>query len=235
MTMKTGNRASSKAVRGPNLYPSDYAVLPPLFAAEGRRLPRVLWEPHCGTGSLVNPLRNRKFDVLATDLHDWGCPDSEGGIDFLGDLATPMATRLDLLAGIDGKKWGIIANPPFDDVEAHIERAVGLSGYAAFFLRFSFFEGLRRKWFPSVRLQRVHLISDRLPMMHGAHVAEEDRVMSQAGMAFAWFIFERDKKPRASYPVKLVSWKEAARRWPKRQGDDPVDPKALPTLFDARG
>lgn len=221
----TGNMASPQAVRGPNLYPSDYAVLPPLWVAEGRRLPRVLWEPHCGTGSLVNPLRRRGFTVTATDLHDWGCPDSVGGIDFLGTLAAGYAPA--------GERWGVIANPPFDDVAAHIERATKLAPYAAFFLRFSFFEGLRYKWFPSVGLQRVHLISDRLPMMHGAHVAPEDRKMEQAGMAFAWFIFEPGKpaRRRGDYLVRPISWKESAKRYPQHPGDEPVGAKELPSLF----
>lgn len=232
--MLTGNRATSQEVRGPNLYVSDYAVLPPLLVGEGKRLPRILWEPHCGTGALVRPLRNRGFTVAASDLNDYGLPESEPFVDFLGPAAIRFRTY-----GVPAvlRPWGIIANPPFDDVEAHVDRAMQFASYAAFFLRFSFLEGIgRMRWWSKVGLRRVHLIADRLPMMHGEHVPLEDRTMKDAGMAFAWFIFERGKRPSRAYTVRPISWKESARRWPKAVdgSDDPVTAKALPTLFDLR-
>lgn len=225
----TGNQATSRATRGADFYQSDYAVLPPLLVAEGRRMPRVLWEPHCGAGALVIPLRNRGYHVMATDLYDRGCPSSQGGIDFLGDLALGPAMVL------GGDEFGIIANPPFDDVEAHIERATKLAPWSAFFLRFSFFEGTRAKWFPTVGLRRVHLISDRLPMMHGEHVPLEDRTMKQAGMAFAWFIFEPQRKRRSFYEVRTISWRESAKRRPEAAdgSDRPPTPLEPANLFGA--
>lgn len=133
------------------------------------------------------------------------------------------------------KRWGIVANPPFDDVEAHIERATKLAPWCAFFLRFSFFEGSRAAWFPSVGLRRVHIISDRLPMMHGEHVPLEDRTMKQAGMAFAWFVFEQGRKPRSFYEVRTVSWRKSAKLWPEAAdgSDRPPTPLEPANLFGA--
>lgn len=84
----TGNKTATMAERGADFYASPYAALPPLLVSEGKRLPRTIWEPSCGNGALVLPLRNRGFDVVATDLHEWGCPDSTGNVDFHSEVAT---------------------------------------------------------------------------------------------------------------------------------------------------
>lgn len=224
--MLTGNKTASMADRGPDFYASPYAALPPLLVAEGRKLPRALWEPSCGNGALVLPLRNRGFDVLASDLHDWGCPDSHPEIDFFSNRVTGIA---DLLP--DDGRYGIVTNPPFGAVEEYIERAVGLAPYVALLLRLAFLESEgRMNWFPHVGLQRVHVIGERLPMMH-RHGYEGPK-LSNAGMCFAWYIFERDKRPRKSVPLRWWSWKAASRRYPSTDADVPPAAKDQPTLFE---
>lgn len=219
----TGNKTATAAERGPDFYASPYAALPPLLVAEGRRLPKMLWEPSCGNGALVLPLRNRGFDVVATDLHSWGCPDSTGAVDFFSEVATGFRP--------DGA-FGIVTNPPFGAVEDYIERAVGLAPYVALLLRLAFLESEgRMNWFPHVGLQRVHIIGERLPMMH-RHGYEGPK-LSNAGMCFAWFIFERDKTPKRRVPLRWVSWKEAVKRWPQEDADTPPVAKDQLGLFDA--
>jgi hypothetical protein len=219
----TGNKTASMAERGSDFYASPYAALPPLLCAEGKRLPRTIWEPSCGNGALVLPLRNRGFNVVATDLHSWGCPDAEGGVDFLSGVATAYRPTV--------ADFGIVTNPPFGIVEEYVERAVKLSPYVALLLRLAFLESEgRMKWFPHVGLRRVHVIGERLPMMH-RHGYEGPK-LSNAGMCFAWFIFERHKRPVHQVPCRWVSWKESARRYPQTDADTPPVAKDQLGLFE---
>lgn len=208
----TGNKTATKAERGANLYASPYAALPPLLVAEGRRLPRTLWEPFCGNGALVLPLRNRGFAVTATDLHEWGCPHSMGGIDFHEAVADRYRP--------EGDDVGIVSNPPFDAIEELVELAISRAPYVAFLLRLAFLESEgRMKWFPRVGLRRVHIIAERLPMMH-RHGWEGPK-LDKGGMAYAWYIFEAGKRQARSVPIRWVSWKAACRRYPETDADTP--------------
>ena len=89
-------------------------------------LPRQIWEPAAGAGNISQVLRWRSFDVHATDLHDYGNPDVESGLDFL---------KTDI-----GESAGIVTNPPFERtlVNDFVERAIRLgchqSGGAALLL-----------------------------------------------------------------------------------------------------
>jgi hypothetical protein len=221
--MVTGNRRDTDENRGADFYATPYAALPPLLAAEGKRLPRAIWEPACGNGALVVPLRNRGFSVTATDLNDWGCPDATPGIDFLGSAPDAFAAQLSL----DNETFGIVTNPPFNIIEPFVERAVALSPYVALLCRLAFLESEgRMNWFPRVGLRRVHIIGERLPMMH-RHGYEGPK-LSTAGMCFAWFIFERGKRASLQVPARWISWKKSARKFPQTDADDP--PSAVETL-----
>ena len=225
----TGNARNAQADDDLNFYATPYAALPPLLMAEGKRLPRAIWEPACGNGALVVPLRNRGFHVTATDLHDWGCPDSETGIDFRGTAAADVGARL----AAEHERFGVITNPPFNIIESFVERAVSLSPYVALLCRLAFLESEgRMNWFPQVGLRRVHVIGERLPMMH-RHGYDGPK-LSSAGMCFAWFIMERGKRMSRKVPVSWVSWKKAARRFPQRPDDDPPSAELTLPLFRER-
>jgi hypothetical protein len=47
----------------------------------------TIWEPAAGRGAIVNVLRSRGFDVLATDLVDYGIPEARR--DFLMETELP--------------------------------------------------------------------------------------------------------------------------------------------------
>lgn len=225
----TGNKTASMADRGPDFYASPYAALPPLLVAEGKKLPKHIWEPSCGNGALVLPLRNRGYAVTATDLHDWGCPGGMGGFDFFSATVDKFGEAMDG----EQKPWGIVTNPPFGAVEEYVERAVGLAPYVALLLRLAFLESEgRMNWWQHVGLQRVHVIAERLPMMH-RHGYEGPK-LSNAGMCFSWFIFERQKRPRKSIPLRWWSWKAASRRFPEIEGDKPPAARDQLGLFEER-
>lgn len=223
----TGNKTATKAIRGDDFYASPYAALPPLLMAEGRKLPRTLWEPAAGNGALVIPLRNRGYTVHATDLRNWGCPDCEPEIDFTGELAAQYGAKL----AEQNDQFGIVTNPPFGIIQEFIDRAADMAPYAAILARLAFLESESRfQWWPQVGLRRVHIIAERLPMMH-RHGYTGPK-LSNAGMCFAWFIFEPGKRPLKHVPVRWVSWKEACRKFPQTDADTPPVAKDQLGLFE---
>lgn len=222
-SLLTGNKTASAEVRGDDFYASPYAALPPLLIAEGKKLPKTIWEPACGNGALVLPLRNRGFEVYATDKNEWGCPTASTGIDFTSALAERYRATLP-------EDIGIVTNPPFNIIERFVERATALAPYTALLCRLAFLESeSRMNWFPRVGLRRVHVIGERLPMMH-RHGYDGPK-LSNAGMCFAWFIFEPNKKPVKQVPVCWVSWKMACRRYPQTEADVPPEAKSDFPLF----
>lgn len=223
----TGNKTASAATRGDDFYASPYAALPPLLVAEGKRLPETIWESAAGNGALVLPLRNRGFKVFASDLNDWGCPDSEPGMDFTSDLAVQYGASIRR----SYPEFGIVTNPPFGIIERFVERAVAAAPYVALLCRLAFLESEgRMNWWKHVGLRRVHLISERLPMMH-RHGYEGPK-LSNAGMCFAWFIFEIEKRPVHQVPIRWVSWKQACRKFPQTDADEPPKAKDQLGLFE---
>lgn len=225
--MLTGNKTASKETRGDDFYASPYAALPPLLVAEGRRLPKTLWEPACGNGALVLPLRNRGFKVAATDINNWGCPDSESAVDFTSDIAAQYGASL----ARTHPDFGIVTNPPFGIIEPFVERAVAMAPYVALLCRLAFLESEgRMNWWKRVGLRRVHLISERLPMMH-RHGYDGPK-LSNAGMCFCWFIFETNKRPAHQVPIRWISWKLACRKYPQTDADTPPVAKDQLGLFE---
>lgn len=202
-------KAAARSERGLDFYASPYAALPPLLCAEGRKLPRELWEPACGNGALVLPLRNRGYQVRASDIVDRGCPG---------------AFLLDFLTAHDYRAPGIITNPPFDGsaggIEAFVERATAVAPYVAIFARLAWFESEgRHHWWRQVGLSRIIKIADRLPMMH--REGYDGPRLSNAGQCFGWFIFEPARKPRAFVPVYSRLWKQDVKRFPMTDADLP--------------
>src|SRR5512142_3152061 len=86
------------AERGDDLYETPPEAVRALLRVED--VPRVIWECACGPGSIVGVLRAAGHMVYATDLVDYGCPDSEARVDFLMERAPSFAVD------------AIVTNPP---------------------------------------------------------------------------------------------------------------------------
>ena len=155
------------------------------------KLPEVSWECACGPGRIVKILRGAGHKVYATDLVDYGCPDSESGVDFL------MEKHPSFYVG------AILTNPPYKLANEFALHALTIGvPKVIMLLRLAFMESDRRTpILDSGQLARVHVFRKRLPMMHRA--GWEGR-KSNSGMAFAWFVWDRDHKG----PTELhrVSW-----------------------------
>ncbi|WP_201159425.1 hypothetical protein [Rhodoplanes elegans] len=165
--------------RGDDFYATPPVAVEALLQVE--RLPRLIWEPACGDGAIVNVLRAAGYDVAATDLVDRGCPDSAAGIDFLMEHRAPAGVQC------------IVTNPPFKLAEEFVVKALDLCPRVIMLLRLAFLESERRSSILDCgRLARVHCFSRRIPMMHRG--GYEGKKIGNSGMAFAWFVWNRDHR-----------------------------------------
>lgn len=179
---KTGNRMAAYSERGLDFYPTPPIAVHALMRAV--RLPQVLWEPCCGDGAIVKVLRQAGHTVIAQDLVDYGCPDSQSGIDFLMELKAPP--------GCDT----ILTNPPFMHAEEFITKGLELVLRVIVLCRMAFIEAQsRRHLFEGGQFAGYYPFINRLPMMHRANW--EGNKKEASSMGFAWYAFDRDNRGRA--------------------------------------
>jgi hypothetical protein len=178
------------ADRGHDLYETPEVATYALLEVE--TLPHALWECACGPGAIVRVLRNRGHQVLATDLIDYQSADQDqAGVDFLVQQQLP----------VDDIEM-ILTNPPFRHIQRFVENALKLCPKVIILARLALMESERRSSILDTgALARVHVFRKRLPMMHRA--GWEGRKAS-SGMAFAWFVFDRDHCGPAT--IDRISW-----------------------------
>lgn len=182
------------ADRKDDFYATPREAIEAFIAVEGDRLPSTIWEPACGDGAIVLPLRETGRAVIATDLVSRGCPESEARIDFLMN-----APRFEV--------GGIVTNPPFKLATEFVQASLDRAPYVAMLMRLNFLEGgARKSFFENSPLARVHVASRRLPMMHRDGW---DGPKSGSAIAYAWFVW--DKAHTGSPEIQWFDWKEHAR------------------------
>jgi hypothetical protein len=189
MSLNIGNARAPVAVRGDDLYETPDVAVHALLKHED--LSGIIWEPACGPGRIVNVLRTAGHRVHATDLVDYGCPESEARVDFL------MERHPSFHVG------AIVTNPPFKLANEFVAHALTLGiPKVVMLLRLAFLESERRSAIlDGGLLARVHLFRKRLPMMHRA--GWEGR-KANSGMPFAWFVWELgNTKPTE---LNRISW-----------------------------
>jgi hypothetical protein len=166
--------------RGDDLNETPTIAVEALLRVE--KLPPVIWEPACGPGALVRVLRAPGHIVHARDLVDWGCPDSQARVDFLMERHAPCDTAL--------------TNPPFKLANKFVAHALDLCPRVIMLLRLEFLESQGRSEILERRgLARVHVFRKRLPMMHRHGWTGP---ISTSQRAFAWFVWERGHRERAT-------------------------------------
>jgi hypothetical protein len=190
--MTSGLKAkAAPSERGDDLYETPAVAVVALLQRE--MLPSVVWEPACGPGAIVGVLRASGHTVIATDLNDWRCPDSESGRDFLLEQRAP-----------DGCGC-IITNPPYKLAQEFVLKARELAPKVVMLLRLGFLESERRRnILESGDLARVFVFRNRLPMMHRFGWAGP---RASSATAYAWFVWDRAH----SGPLVLdrISWEPA--------------------------
>lgn len=184
------------ADRKDDLYETPDVAVHALLRAE--RLPHRIWECAAGPGQIVRILRAAGHVVAASDLIDYGQPTHFHGYDFLMERAAPPGTE------------AIVTNPPFKLAAQFARHGLDLCPRVIMLMRLAFLEAgnmdteasvARREVLDGGHLARVHVFRKRLPMFHRA--GWEGR-KSNSGMAFAWFVWDRQWKG----PTELhrISW-----------------------------
>jgi hypothetical protein len=175
-------------VRGNDCYETPDVAVHALLRVE--HIPHVVWEPACGPGAIVRVLRATGRTVIASDLIDYGCPDSQARIDFLMEWRAPPGVEC------------VLTNPPNRFAERFIQRAIMLCPLVIMLLRIELISGQRRSGvFDSGQLARIHAFRKRLPMMH-RHGWQGPKADSQQDHAS--FVFERDHTGGAI--TDRISW-----------------------------
>jgi hypothetical protein len=140
----------------------------------------TIWEPACGDGAIVKPLRDIGFTVYATDLVERGCPDSESRVDFLMEQSPSFHIG------------AIITNPPYALAREFVTHALTLVPKVAMLLRLAFLESESRSAIlDGGKLARVHVFKKRLPMMHRDGWTGNK---ASSSIAFAWFVWDAKHK-----------------------------------------
>jgi hypothetical protein len=186
----TGVAMHPYSERGVDLYETPASAVHALLAAEP--LPAgVVWEPACGPGAIVHVLRAAGHQVYATDLIDYGCPDSTGGIDFLKQQSAPEDART------------ILTNPPFMHADEFVRHALTLVPRVILLLRLAFIETTGRSdILDDGQLARIYVFRNRLPMLHRDGWTGP---RASSAMALAWFIWDRHH--RGPIELRRISWK----------------------------
>lgn len=132
-----------------------------------------IWEPACGGGHLSEVLIKHGYDVLSTDLIDYGY--GTGGIDFF--------------------KWtepfngDIITNPPYSQGAEFVIHALELipeGRKVVMFLKVTFLEGKkRRELFDTKQLKTVYVFSGRMKC------GKNGVFPKGSAIAYAWYIWEK--------------------------------------------
>ena len=176
------------AERGLDLYETPPEAVRALLDIEP--LSGTIWEPACGPGSIVRVLRAAGHRVVATDIKDYGCPDSRAGIDFPSQSCAP-----------DGAAT-ILTNPPFMDADAFVRHALKLVPRVCMLLRLAFLESQGRSdILDGGQLARVYPFRNRLPMMHRDGW---DGPIATSALAFAWYVWDREHGGPAV--LSRISW-----------------------------
>jgi hypothetical protein len=179
--------------RGPDCYETPPEAVYALMKVE--TLPRYIWEPAAGPGSIVQVLRAAGHTVTASDLLNYGCPDCAVDINFLK-----------LTANKTQYPGAILTNPPYKDAEAFVEQALALCPKVIMLLRLAFLESEKRRVIlEESGLVRVHVFRNRLPMMHRRGW---NGPKASSAIPFAWFVWERGYQG----PITLdrISWEHSA-------------------------
>jgi hypothetical protein len=172
--------------RGLDAYFTPIEAVLAMLDLERRDMPTLLWEPACGDGAIVKPLREHGFAVRASDVVDYGCPDAE--IRDYFDVKNDMPER------------GIVTNPPFKLALRFAEKAVKESYFTAFLLRTNFLESVERlSFFRRTPPSRIWISSRRLPMMHRYGW---NGPKAPSNTCHAWFIWQSDRVTG----VPIVQW-----------------------------
>tara|TARA_R100000278_G_scaffold112813_1_gene90745 strand:- start:589 stop:1116 length:528 start_codon:yes stop_codon:yes gene_type:complete len=146
-----------------------------------------VWECACGNGAMSKVLQENGYDVLSTDLNNYGFGES----------------NRDFLLEKEQLAPNICTNPPFKVAQDFIEKCFELDvDKIAMFLRLSFLESVKRRdFFQQNPPVRVYVMSKRFTLWRG------DETPSGSGITpYAWYVWERSGKNAYSKGRPTLWW-----------------------------
>ncbi|HXO68656.1 MAG TPA: hypothetical protein VN838_06815 [Bradyrhizobium sp.] len=150
------------------------------FGGVGRRH-LVIHDPCCGEGNIPKTFQAAGFNQA------WGSDIADRGYgvvhDFLSD-GYPF----------EPPDW-ICTNPPYQDAQRVIDKALTICDRVAVFVRLSFLEGQKRRaWFEAGCLSRVLVCSSRVLCPPKAMISAVPQKEKPAGaIAYCWCLFDRNE------------------------------------------
>lgn len=175
--------------RGDDLYETEDVAIAALVRAVD--LPRVIYEPACGRGRIVNFLRDRGHAVYASDLIDYGHGvKGRKVVDFLALERLPSDVE------------ACMTNPPYKIANRFVAHAIKLCPLVIMLLNITFLESEgRSEIIERSGLRSVLVFRNRLPMMHRDGWKGRK---SQSTKCYAWFVWQRGWSRRPE--VQRISW-----------------------------
>jgi hypothetical protein len=164
-----------------DFYATDPKAVEMLLKLE--KFNKTIWEPACGKGHVCEVLKKYGYNVIASDIVDWGYPGTLS-IDFLKDKH-------------QGFFGDIITNPPYKYAKEFVEKALSSvqeGNKIAMFLKLTFLESKkRRKLFAEHPPKVVYISSSRLQCARNGDFEKFKNGIDMA-IAYAWFIWEKGFK-----------------------------------------
>lgn len=226
----TQNRSSAVMAQRAEPHDSlDYFPTPPWAARAlcehiadwGAPAGETAWEPACGEGHMVRPLKEYFKSVHASDTHDYSAtwPGQDRVCDFLFPGGEPPHIA------VHGVDW-IITNPPFRLAEAFALRAFSLARQgAALLVRTAFLEGGGRfeRLFHPHPPEWILQFTERVPMFK--HRLDPD---GSTATAYCWIIWLAPFQRARLHAFPAFKWIAPCRKRLERPGDYPPAPAAAP-------
>lgn len=206
-----GTDTASKAERGDNLYETPAEAVRALLALES--FGPVIWEPACGKGAISRLLEDAGYEVVLSDLVDYGTADRHGECQHVIDFRMTGPDWL-TAAGHGQADICIVTNPPYGEaLNAFVSHALRVHRprRMALLLNLNFLCGFddpdRCFAMDECPPARILVFTRRLPMMHRDGW---DGPIASSRMNTAWFVWERDEAGgyRGALQVRRVDWKE---------------------------
>jgi hypothetical protein len=192
---RVGTERNAQDEGDPQVYETPPEAVFALMGVEA--LPDTIWEPACGSGQIVDVLRESGRIVVASDIRETDCEYSHTR-DFMRCEQVPGAQKVQ----------AIVTNPPFSMMSdgSWLEKSLEFVNDVYLLGRVNVLAGVRRTNMIEKRgLRRIYVFRERLPMMHKAGFLEAGGKPSTSTIDFAWFCWRKGYRGLAA--VKRISWR----------------------------